>query len=78
MTETDRESAHSLSFHKWEVFRQLMGRLFICVTVIVVVYVGIYLPIRISAGTTTTVRYLLDFAMIVDAHVWIAWVTTLP
>jgi hypothetical protein len=39
-------------------------------------YVGIALPVKYSAGQTTTISYLLSWAQAIKLDVFLAWTTT--
>jgi hypothetical protein len=45
-------------------------------TIVGVAYVAIYLPIKVSAGQETTIRYFVDFVANLKLDVAIAWTTT--
>lgn len=54
-----------------------LGRIFlICATIIAVAYVGVYLPIKASAGQTTTITYVLELLTKTKASVLVSWIAT--
>lgn len=55
----------------------LVERCFISVVrsiaVIAAIYFGVYLPVKISAGKTTTIQYLVSWLADFNIHVVLAW-----
>jgi hypothetical protein len=55
------------------VVQSIANRLIIGGTILGCVYLGIYLPVQISAGKSTSINYLVNVAFDLKLHVWIAW-----
>ena len=63
-------------FRKLEVIENL-GKIFLIgLFVVLATCVGIYLPIKASAGRRTSIEYLVNFITDIKAHIWLSWAAT--
>jgi hypothetical protein len=61
---------------RWEVYQTLGKTAIICTATVLCIYYGVYQPIAISHGETTTVRFLMDWMAEIKANVVLAWGAT--
>ncbi len=63
-------------FRKLEVVENLGKYFLIGLSIVGAIYFGIYLPIKASAGKTTSIDYLVNFVTDIKAHIWLSWAAT--
>ena len=76
LTSEQREFRGMLWMRGFTLVENLGKWLIIGLTIVGAVYFGVYLPIKISAGKTTTISYIVNFLANINAEVIISWVTS--
>jgi hypothetical protein len=56
-----------------ESVKSIVNRLLVCAAVVLTAYVGIYLPIKETAGQTTAIHVLQQWVFDANLNVYIAW-----
>lgn len=72
-TEQDKVRMHALSMKRWDTCLTLGKYAIWGASVVGCFYVGIALPVKYSAGQTTTISYLLTWAQAIKLDVLMAW-----
>jgi hypothetical protein len=75
LSEEDKERAHEKWMKGLDSLVSLGKVAFICTAFVASMYVGVALPIKYSAGTTTIISYGLQWAQALKVDVLLAWGT---
>jgi hypothetical protein len=72
-TEQDKARLHALSMKRWDVGLTLGKYAIWALCIVGCFYVGVALPVKYSAGQTTTISYLLTWAQTIKLDVLLAY-----